>query len=165
MRLSISQKMAGTAIFLLVTTLVIGYFLYAASMPFKEVAIDRGINIPITLVGAFTQDRFRHATNRLIEKWQGRKRHQVARPILGIAGLFAVQGVLYVIFMRLIDVAGPGLLLGILNLLGGATAQWIWQEKWRWIMAKREWGSKLVGKGIAPVQRVIARIATRGPAR
>ncbi len=163
MRLSINQKMAGTAIFLLLATLVVGSLLLLSGMPFGEAALDRALNVPLTIVAAFQQESFRIVTNRFIERYQGRKRYQVLRPILGIAGLFLVQAALYAILMMIVTTNGPGVVLGVVNLLAGSTLLWIWQQKWRWIVLQWEWGSRHVRVRLALLQQALNRIAPKGP--
>lgn len=161
MRLTINQKMAGTAVFLLVSTAIVGPILWAKGMSVSEVTLDRLMNVPLTIVAALQQDKFRRLTNRLLDRYRGRRRYQILRPVFGIGELFAVQAALYALLMPFMQFSDLGLMLGLANLLAGSVALWIWQEKYRWILAQREWGRRTLAPRLAWATEALRRLATR----
>ena len=149
--------MAGAAIFALATTLIMTPILWACGMPFTEVLADRAINLLLIGASGSQQERLRRWSNLVLDGLHGTRRYQVLRPILGIGGIFTVQTVIYTTIMLVYRASNLGLAIGLASLFGGSIAQWVWGEKWRWVLLRYQWGSRRVNARIERLRRTIWR--------
>ncbi len=157
MRLSVKQSMVGAAIYLFIVTVIVGFGLWAAGMSSAEVLADRGVNLVLVSIVASRQEWLRRFTNDLLFPYRRSRRYQVLRPVLGIGSIFLMQAPIYLLLMPLLQVRELGIVLGLANVFAGSICQWVWQEKWTWIVLRWQWGSHRVSGHVRWLRAYIAR--------